>query len=85
VSKAAKTVTVRARVTPSRRGRVAVALFRRQNGTFVRVASKAGALTTTGVFTASFRRPRAGMCKATARYGGASGQKPSQASATFRC
>ncbi|HEV3477824.1 MAG TPA: hypothetical protein VG144_00085 [Gaiellaceae bacterium] len=49
------------------------------------VASKSGVLTSTGTFTTSFRRPASGMCKTTARYGGTSGDRPSQASATFRC
>jgi hypothetical protein len=70
---------------PSGNGTVAVTLFRKRRGAFVRVAAKKGVLRSGGAFTASFRRPAAGTCKATARYGGDSSHMPSQASSTFRC
>jgi hypothetical protein len=85
VTKALRKVTVRGRVVQSRAGKVAVTLFRKRNGSFVRVASRTRLLTTAGTFATSFARPRPGICRATARYGGTADRMPSQASATFRC
>jgi hypothetical protein len=62
-----------------------VTLFRKRNGTFVRITSKAAAVTDRGAFASSFRRPRSGTCKATAQYRGDATHLPSRASATFRC
>jgi hypothetical protein len=85
VTKTRTTGTVRGRVTLGHGGKVVVTLFRKRNGAFVRVASKTRVLTTAGTFATSFRRPRPGLYKATAKFGGTVSRLPSQASSTFRC
>jgi hypothetical protein len=77
-------VTVRGQVTPAPQGKVTVALFRKRGGAFVRVASKTGSLNR-GAFAASFRRPPAGTCRATAAYRGDARHRPSRANTTFGC
>jgi hypothetical protein len=62
-----------------------VTLFRKRGNSFVPVASNRVVLNRSGAYLASFRRPRPGIYRATAKFAGSENRRASRASATFRC
>jgi hypothetical protein len=85
LTKTARWVAVRGKVTPSRGGgTVITTLYRKRAGAFVRIAAKTSAVTARGTFAVVFSRPRPGACRVTVRYRGNATHLPSQASTTFR-
>ena len=89
-------VAVRGRVSPARAGKhVAVRLFRKRSGAWVRVGSKRAVLAgktdsngdgfTDSRYASSFPRARSGRCKVVARYPGDKRFAPSSATKLFRC
>ena len=89
-------VIVRGRVSPARKGRhVSVRLFRKRNGSWIRVRSKRATLAgtkdvngdgfTDSRYAARFRRAARGRCKAVATYPGDAQHSRSSATRLFRC
>jgi hypothetical protein len=77
---------VRGRVTPAHPGkRVVVKLFRKRSGAFRLVATKRPTLSATSRYSTSFKRPRPGTCRVTARFAGDADHRASARSVTFRC
>lgn len=65
---------------------IVVSLYRRTEGRFRKLASKAASLSNNAGFVASFPRPKAGICRVKARFPGDSDHLGSSvSSATFRC
>jgi hypothetical protein len=79
-------VRVRGRVSPAHPGkRVVVKLFRKRSGAFRLVATKRPTLSATSRYSTSFKRPRPGTCRVTARFAGDADHRASARSVTFRC
>lgn len=86
VTKTRAVVRVRGRVAPAHAGkRVVVKLFRKRSGAFRLLATKRPTLTATSRYSTSFKRPRSGVCRVTARFGGDADHRASARSVTFRC
>lgn len=86
VGKTASAVKASGSVFPRHSGDiVTVALFRKRNGVFVKLAVKRPVLSSTSTYATSFKRPRSGKCKVRATFGGDADHLASQKSVTFRC
>ena len=86
VRKTTRLVKVSGSVFPSHPGKtVTVTLYRKKNGSFVRLAVKRPMLTSLSRYAASFARPRRGTCKVTARFAGDGDHLASARTVTFRC
>jgi hypothetical protein len=86
ISKTASRIRVRGSVSPAHPGeRVTVTLFRRRNGSFVRLVVKRPPLSAVSAYSTSFDRPRPGKCKVTATFGGDADHRPATRGVVFAC
>jgi len=86
VTKSSGDIKAAGTLTPPLAGvEMSVTLARRQNGTWVRLGEKTPAVKASGAFNASFRRPKAGACRVTARFEGDASYQASKDTVRFRC
>ena len=86
VSKTSSAIRASGMVMPNHAGKtVRVTLARKRNGSFVKIAAKSPKLTTTSSYATSFKRPRAGTCRITARFPGDADHYPSTKKVKFSC
>jgi hypothetical protein len=86
VTKSSGDIKAAGTLTPPLAGvEMSVTLARRQNGTWVKLGEKTPAVKASGAFNASFRRPKAGACRVTARFEGDASYQASKDTVRFRC
>jgi hypothetical protein len=74
------------RVSPDHAGdSVTVKLFKKRNGSFVKLATKQPTLNDSSRYVAGFARPSAGTCKIVSRFPGDIDHSPSKAAKTLSC
>jgi hypothetical protein len=86
VTKTTARVKVRGSVFPSHPGKtVTVTLYKKKNGVWVKLRTKAPTLTASSAYSTRFGRPSAGACKVRAIFGGDADHLASSKTVGFRC
>jgi hypothetical protein len=86
VLKVARAIRVTGTLLPPHPGaRIVVSLYRRRDGSFVRIAVHGPRLSEASAYRTFFARPRRGICNVTARFAGNARFIPSSRSVRFAC